>query len=75
MKYPWSTGRLLRTAALHTPARPGRRLGQHRREPRIARRDYQQVRGMGGFVRVSWESQPDRRRANVYTIKKYGRTA
>ncbi|MGN6315185.1 nitrate reductase subunit alpha [Trinickia sp.] len=38
-----------------------------------ARRDYQQVRGMGGFVRSSWE-EVNRlvAAANVYTIKRHG---
>jgi hypothetical protein len=40
------------------------------------RRDYQSVRGMGGFVRSELgRGQRDHRRANVYTIKKYGPTA
>ncbi len=38
-----------------------------------ARRDYQQARGMGGFVRSSWE-EINRlvAAANVYTIKRHG---
>ncbi len=38
-----------------------------------ARRDYQQVRGMGGFVRSSWD-EVNRliAAANVYTIKQHG---
>jgi nitrate reductase alpha subunit len=38
-----------------------------------ARRDYQRVRGMGGFVRSSWD-EVNRlvAAANVYTIKRYG---
>ncbi|MDN3986612.1 nitrate reductase subunit alpha [Zwartia vadi] len=38
-----------------------------------ARRDYQQLRGMGGFVRSSWDEVNQLiASANVYTIKKYG---
>ncbi|MFP3534241.1 molybdopterin-dependent oxidoreductase, partial [Burkholderia sp. SIMBA_042] len=38
-----------------------------------ARRDYQKVRGMGGFVRSSWD-EVNRivAAANVYTIRKHG---
>jgi nitrate reductase alpha subunit len=38
-----------------------------------ARRDYQQVRGMGGFVRSSWDEVNQMiAAANVYTIKQHG---
>ena len=42
-------------------------------EDEDARRDYQTVRGMGGFVRSSWE-EVNRlvAAANVYTIKRHG---
>ena len=42
-------------------------------EDDAARRDYQQMRGMGGFVRSSWE-EVNRlvAAANVYTIKRHG---
>ena len=37
------------------------------------RRDYQQVRGLGGFVRSSWDEVNEIvAAANVYTIRKYG---
>jgi nitrate reductase alpha subunit len=37
------------------------------------RRDYQQVRGLGGFVRSSWDEVNEIiAAANVYTIKQYG---
>jgi nitrate reductase / nitrite oxidoreductase, alpha subunit len=37
------------------------------------RRDYQKVRGMGGFVRSSWDEVNQLIAAsNVYTIKKHG---
>ncbi len=42
------------------------------RTPR-QRRDYQKVRGMGGFVRSSWDEVNQLiAAANVYTIKKHG---
>ncbi len=38
-----------------------------------ARRDYQKVRGMGGFVRSSWDEVNELIvSANIYTIKKHG---
>jgi len=38
----------------------------------VARRDYQQLRGMGGFVRSTWDEVNQLiASANVYTIKKY----
>ena len=42
-------------------------------DDQAARRDYQQVRGMGGFVRSTWDEVNQLiASANVYTIKKYG---
>ncbi|ODV12011.1 MAG: nitrate reductase subunit alpha, partial [Rubrivivax sp. SCN 70-15] len=42
-------------------------------EDDAARRDYQKVRGMGGFVRSSWDEVNQLiAAANVYTIKKHG---
>jgi hypothetical protein len=42
-------------------------------EDQAARRDYQQVRGMGGFVRSTWDEVNQLiAAANVYTIKKHG---
>ncbi len=41
-------------------------------ENEATRRGYQQVRGMGGFVRSSWDEVNQLvAAANVYTIKKY----
>lgn len=38
-----------------------------------ARESYQQERGMGGFIRASWDELTDLvAAANIYTIKKYG---
>jgi nitrate reductase / nitrite oxidoreductase, alpha subunit len=42
-------------------------------EDAAARRDYQQVRGMGGFVRSTWDEVNEIiASANVYTIKTHG---
>ena len=42
-------------------------------ESEASRRDYQSVRGLGGFVRSSWDEVNEIvAAANVYTIKKYG---
>ena len=42
-------------------------------ESDVKRRDYQKVRGMGGFVRSSWDEVNEIvAAANVYTIKKHG---
>ena len=74
VKYPMVRGRLLKSwRAARAGARPGRRLGLDRREPTRRRRDYQQVRGLGGFVRSSWDEVNEIvAAANVYTIKKHG---
>ena len=61
VKYPMVRGRLLNAGARprdRARSRPGRIV-----EDRQARRDYQQVRGLGGFVRVELgRGQRDRRR-------------
>ena len=65
------------TGALPGPGQePGGRLGQHRRE-RAPRSDWQKQRGLGGFVRSTWDEVNQMiAAANVYTIKKHGpRTA
>ncbi|MFW8565419.1 nitrate reductase subunit alpha [Orrella sp. 11846] len=42
-------------------------------EDQEARKDYQQVRGMGGFVRSTWDEVNELiAAANVYTVKQYG---
>ena len=73
VKYPMVRGRLLKSW----------REARSRRDPVDAwasiveddakRRDYQQVRGLGGFVRSSWDEVNEIvAAANVYTIKKHG---
>jgi len=74
VKYPMVRGRLMERwrAALEvcdTPVDAWASIV----EDDEARRDYQQVRGMGGFVRSSWdEVNLLIVSANIYTIKKHG---
>ncbi|MBW0449628.1 nitrate reductase subunit alpha [Paraburkholderia phenoliruptrix] len=74
VKYPMVRARLLARwrAALHTHGDPVAAWASIVENP-AARRDYQQVRGMGGFVRSSWD-EVNRivAAANVYTIKTHG---
>ncbi|AWB35223.1 nitrate reductase subunit alpha [Orrella marina] len=74
VKYPMVRGRLLERwrAALKVTRTPVDAWALIAEDP-AARKDYQQVRGMGGFVRSSWEEVNQLiASANVYTIKKYG---
>jgi nitrate reductase alpha subunit len=65
-------GRLLKLWRAARLNGPGRGLGRDR-SPRKRKRDYQSVRGLGGFVRASWDEVNEIvAAANVYTIKKYG---
>ena len=73
VKYPMVRGRLLkswREARLaHDPVDAWASIV----EDDAKRRDYQQVRGLGGFVRSSWDEVNEIvAAANVYTIKKHG---
>ena len=74
VKYPMVRGRLLKRwrAALAVHRDPVDAWASIV-ESDDARRDYQQARGMGGFVRSSWE-EINRlvAAANVYTIKRHG---
>ncbi|MGE0311658.1 MAG: nitrate reductase subunit alpha [Lautropia sp.] len=74
VKYPMVRGRLIRRwrAALAVSPTPVDAWASIV-EDDAARRDYQQVRGMGGFVRSSWEEVNELiAAANVYTIKRHG---
>ncbi|MFZ1660519.1 MAG: molybdopterin-dependent oxidoreductase, partial [Paracoccaceae bacterium] len=73
VKHPMIRGRLLkawRAARLsHDPVAAWTSIV----EDDATRRDYQKVRGLGGFVRSSWDEVNEIiAAANVYTIKKYG---
>jgi len=74
VKYPMVRGRLLARwrAALKAAASPVDAWASIV-ENDEARRDYQQVRGMGGFVRSTWDEVNQLvAAANVYTIKQHG---
>ncbi len=74
VKYPMVRGRLLARwraalAVTRTPVDAWALIV----EDEAARRDYQQVRGMGGMVRSTWDEVNTLiAAANVYTIKKHG---
>ena len=73
VKYPLVRGRLLkawREARLtHDPVAAWASIV----EDEAKRRDYQRMRGLGGFVRASWDEVNELvAAANVYTIKRYG---
>jgi len=73
VKYPLVRGRLLkawREARLaHDPVAAWTSIV----EDEGKRRDYQRLRGLGGFVRASWDEVNEIvAAANVYTIKRYG---
>lgn len=74
VKYPMVRGRLLERwrAALRVAKTPVDAWATIV-ENADARRDYQKVRGMGGFVRSTWDEVNQLiAAANVYTIKKHG---
>jgi nitrate reductase / nitrite oxidoreductase, alpha subunit len=74
LKYPMVRGRLLERwrTALKVNKTPVDAWASIVEDP-AARRDYQKVRGMGGFVRSSWEEVNQLiAAANVYTIKTHG---
>ncbi|MGQ3053313.1 MAG: nitrate reductase subunit alpha [Roseateles sp.] len=74
VKYPMVRGRLLRRwreakAVARSPVDAWALI----QADAAARRDYQQVRGMGGFVRSTWDEVNELiAAANVYTIKQHG---
>ncbi|MGA0610930.1 nitrate reductase subunit alpha [Caldimonas sp. KR1-144] len=74
VKYPMVRARLLERwrAALKLARSPVDAWASIVENPQ-ARRDYQQVRGMGGFARSSWDEVNQLiAAANVYTIKQHG---
>jgi nitrate reductase / nitrite oxidoreductase, alpha subunit len=74
VKYPMVRGRLLERwrAALKVSKTPVDAWALIQQDAE-ARRDYQQVRGMGGFVRSTWDEVNQLiAAANVYTIKQHG---
>ncbi|HEY0954588.1 MAG TPA: nitrate reductase subunit alpha [Roseateles sp.] len=74
VKYPMVRGRLLKRwrEALQVAKTPVDAWALIQADE-AARRDYQQVRGMGGFVRSTWDEVNQLiAAANVYTIKQHG---
>lgn len=74
VKYPMVRGRLLKRwrEALKVSKTPVDAWALIQSDE-AARRDYQQLRGMGGFVRSTWDEVNQLiAAANVYTIKKHG---
>ncbi|MCE9658619.1 MAG: molybdopterin-dependent oxidoreductase, partial [Burkholderiales bacterium] len=73
VKYPMVRGRLLKSWREARLARDPVDAWASIVEDDARRRDYQQVRGLGGFVRSSWDEVDEIvAAANVYTIKKHG---
>jgi nitrate reductase alpha subunit len=74
VKYPMVRGRLLKRwrEALKVAKTPVDAWALIQADE-AARRDYQQLRGMGGFVRSTWDEVNELiAAANVYTIKQHG---
>ena len=74
LKYPLIRGRLLKHwRAARAVTKTAVDAWEHVVENDAMRRDYQSRRGLGGFVRTSWdEANEIIAAANVYTAKKYG---
>ena len=73
VKYPMVRGRLLRRWREARQARGPVEAWAAIVGDDAARRDYQSVRGLGGFVRSSWDEVNEIvAAANVHTIKKHG---
>jgi nitrate reductase alpha subunit len=73
VKYPLVRGRLLKlwreARLLHEPVDAWASIA----ESNAKRREYQSVRGLGGFVRSSWDEVNEMiAAANIYTVKKHG---
>ncbi|WP_395694231.1 nitrate reductase subunit alpha [Piscinibacter sp.] len=73
VKYPMVRGRLLKAWREARLAKDPVSAWTSIVEDDAKRRSYQSVRGLGGFVRSSWDEVNEIvAAANVYTIKKYG---
>ena len=73
VKYPMVRGRLLKSWREARLANEPVAAWASIVEDDAKRRDYQQVRGLGGFVRSTWDEVNEIvAAANVYTIKKHG---
>ena len=73
VKYPLVRGRLLKSWRAARLDKEPVEAWTSIVESDTQRSDYQKVRGLGGFVRASWDEVNEIiAAANVYTIKKYG---
>ena len=73
VKYPLVRGRLLKSWRDARLARDPVNAWASIVESEAKRRDYQSMRGLGGFVRSNWDEVNEIvAAANVYTIKKHG---
>jgi nitrate reductase alpha subunit len=73
VKYPMVRGRLVKSWRAARLAYQPVEAWASIVESEAKRRDYQSVRGLGGFVRSSWDEVNEIiAAANVYTIKKHG---
>jgi nitrate reductase alpha subunit len=73
VKYPMVRGRLLKSWREARSSMGPVEAWASIVESDVKRRDYQAVRGLGGFVRSSWDEVNEIvAAANVYTIKKHG---
>ena len=73
VKYPMVRGRLLKSWREARSSRNPVDAWASIVESEAKRREYQCVRGLGGFVRASWDEVNEIvAAANVYTIKRYG---
>ncbi|MBN8451112.1 MAG: nitrate reductase subunit alpha [Candidatus Accumulibacter sp.] len=73
VKYPMVRGRLLKSWREARSNRNPVDAWASIVESEAKRREYQSVRGLGGFVRASWDEVNEIvAAANVYTIKRYG---
>jgi nitrate reductase / nitrite oxidoreductase, alpha subunit len=73
LKYPMVRGRLVKAWRAARVSLGPVEAWQSIMEDENTRRAYQKVRGMGGFVRSTWDEVNEIiAAANVYTIKKYG---
>ena len=73
VKYPMVRGRLLKNWREARRAQGPVEAWASIVEDDAKRRDYQKVRGLGGFVRATWDEVNEIvAAANVYTIKKHG---
>ncbi|MGC9271184.1 nitrate reductase subunit alpha [Acidiphilium sp.] len=73
LKHPMVRGRLIRRWRAARQNLPPVAAWASIMDDEVARRDFQLVRGKGGFVRVTWDEANELiAAANAYTIRRYG---